>query len=147
MHDAHEIDVHHALEQRGVGLGKWRRFRDARIGDQDIDRLACRGSGDRRADRGLIGNVGDIGEMGMARSDGLVKRGALAADHRDGRASAPANCAAIARPMPRPPPVTSACGERGSPDMRWLPMDTVVSAYILYFKLLQESGGPVSIAP
>jgi hypothetical protein len=27
----------------------------------------------------------------------------------------------MARPMPRPPPVTSACGECGNPDMRWLP--------------------------
>src|SRR5689334_4643087 len=27
----------------------------------------------------------------------------------------------MARPMPRPPPVTNACGECGNPDMRFLP--------------------------
>jgi hypothetical protein len=46
---------------------------------------------------------------------------------------------AMARPMPRPPPVTSACAERGSPDMRDLPgVSKPGTGYILYFKLLQE---------
>src|SRR5580704_2388981 len=48
---------------------------------------------------------------------------------------------AMARPMPRPPPVTSACEERGSPDMHGPPrMNSPLrgTAYILDFKLLQE---------
>jgi hypothetical protein len=56
----------------------------------------------------------------------------------------------MARPMPRPPPVTSACAERGKPDMHELLNDgnqIRLSAYILYFKLLQGSGRPVSIGP
>src|ERR1700759_2724064 len=54
------------------------------------------------------------------------------------------------RPIPRPPPATSACAERDSPAMRLLlemRAPERFSAYILYFKLLQGSRGPVSIAP
>jgi hypothetical protein len=48
---------------------------------------------------------------------------------------------AISRPMPRPPPVTSACEEGGNPDMRQASPNEFIGAtlvYILDFKLLQE---------
>src|SRR5216683_2379056 len=47
---------------------------------------------------------------------------------------------AIARPMPRPPPVTRAWEERGSPDMRGPPRvhSSTSRAYILNLKRLQE---------
>src|ERR1700719_1652242 len=50
-------------------------------------------------------------------------------------APARASVDAISRPMPRPPPVTSACEERGSPDMRKLPSESNGVATCIYFKL------------
>ena len=83
MNHAHEVDVHHAPEQRRVGFCERRGFRSARIGDQDIDRLPRRGFGDGGVDRGLIRNVGDPSEMRGAGGDGLIQRGAIAAEHGD----------------------------------------------------------------
>jgi hypothetical protein len=39
MDDAHEIDVHHALEQRRIGAAERRGFCRARVRNQDVDRL------------------------------------------------------------------------------------------------------------
>jgi hypothetical protein len=47
----------------------------------------------------------------------------------------------MARPMPRPPPVTSAWEVRDSFDIRW-PPETELPTLILNFKLLQGSARP-----
>ena len=116
MNNAHEIYVHHALEQRCVGFGEERGLRGTGIGHQDIDRLPRRGLRDRRFDGSLIGDIGDGREVRRARCNGIIQRPRL-------RPSivtiAPAcdNAAATSRPMPRPPPVTSAWEERDSFDI------------------------------
>ena len=88
MNHAHEVDVHHAPEQRRIGFCERRGFRSAGIGDQDIDRLPRRGFRDRGADGGLIGDVGHASEMRDARGNGLIQRRAIAAEHGDRRARA-----------------------------------------------------------
>jgi hypothetical protein len=40
---------------------------------------------------------------------------------------------AISRPMPRPPPVTSACAERGNPDISGLPERAFDVPFRIYF--------------
>src|SRR6185437_2598653 len=148
MHHAHEIDVYHALEQRCIGFGKRRGFGDTSIGNEDIDGLPRRGSGDRRADDGLIGDVGNIGEVRLTRCQRFIQHCALAAEHRDSRASTrqvrgdgPANATAATRHqrMRR----TRQSGHALAPRNEIL--DHGAFRYILCLKLLQESGEPVSI--
>ena len=84
MDDAHEIDVHHALEHRRIGLAKRRGFGRAGIGDEDIDRLARGGLRDCGVHGGLVGNVCNHGMVGNAGRDQIIQRSAVAAEHGDG---------------------------------------------------------------
>ena len=117
------------------------------IGDQDIDRLPRSRLRNRRADRSLIRHIGDVDKMRVARRNGFIQRRAVTAEHRDG--------CARSRPIARRWP--GRCrGRRRSPAhagnaaVRTCACSLgakQVSAYILYFKLLQGSGRPVSIGP
>ena len=86
MNHAHEIDVHHAPEQRRIGFRERRGLGSTRIGDQDIDRLSLRRLGNRGGHSRLIGDIGHRNEMRGTGGNGLIQRGAIAAEHGDGRA-------------------------------------------------------------
>ena len=139
MNHAHEVDIHHAPEQRRVGFCERRGFRDPGIGDQDIDRLAACGFRNRGIDGGLIRDVGDAGEMRGAGGNGVIQRRAVAAEHRDGRSGLRErgrDRAADASPAPGDERMGGtrqsghARASRNEFDSR--------EAYILDFKLLQE---------
>ena len=144
MNHAHEIDIHHALKQRGVGFPERRGFRAARRWRSGCRSAAGCGFRDRGADRGLIGDVGNPGEMRRAGGNGLVQRRAVPADTVT-VAPARARAEAIARPMPRPPPVTSACGECGNPDMRSPRMDFATSIYFKLQAFARNAAAPVML--
>ncbi len=103
--------------------------------------IGCRAAASAMADltEACIGDVGHFSEMRRTGCDGFIERCAIAAEHghdSTGFATAPAD---IARPMPRPPPVTSAWEERDSWDIGRASRSER-SGYILNFKLLQGSG-------
>src|SRR6185437_950439 len=115
--------------------------------DQDVDRLPCCGLADCRPNSGLVGDIGYLGEVRLACGHHLVQHRLLAAEHRDrqtGTSQLRRNRAADA--------TAPACHQRvrgtlQSGHAMAPPSNTEVSGYILYLKLLQESRGPVSIAP
>ena len=82
MDHAHEIDVHHPLEQRRIGAAERRRFRRTGIGNEDVDRLPGGGFRNGRFDRRLIGDVGNCCELRRAGCHGFIQRYAVATEHR-----------------------------------------------------------------
>ena len=84
MHDAHEIDVEHAPEQRRVGPAEWRALGAARVGDQDVDRAALRdGTLHALGKRARIGDIGyEIGGRIRVRH-GVPQRPLLTTRHGD----------------------------------------------------------------
>jgi hypothetical protein len=113
---AHEIDVHHPLEQRRIGTAERRGFRRARIGNEDVDRLPRGGFGNGRFDRRLIG---DVGTAANCAAPDATASSSVARLRPSTVTVAPAfdSAADIASPMPRPPPVTSAWEERDNGDI------------------------------
>ena len=85
---AHEIDVHHLAEQRGIGFCERRRHRGAGVGHQDIDRLPRRGLCQRGLDRGLVGDVGHHGGLRQPGGHNFVQHRPVTAEHRHSGASA-----------------------------------------------------------
>ena len=137
MDDAHEVHIHHTLEQRGIGFEERRGFGGAGIRDENVDGLARCGFGDRRLHRRLIGHIGSERMMRIACSDHLVQHGAIAAHDGDGRAGlhqrrryGAADAAAAAGDQ--------SVGGTGQGHGRPSSLDAP-AGYILNFKLLQES--------
>ena len=140
---AHEIDVHHPLEQRRIGAAEGCGLRRTRIGNQDVDRLPRRGLGNGRLDRSLIGDVGHFSKLRRAGCDGFIQRCAIAAEHGDRRTGFRQRCRY--RKANAPP----AAGDKRMGGTRQLghrvePPADEHSAYILNFKLLQGSGRHVN---
>jgi hypothetical protein len=116
MDHAHEIDVHHPLEQRRIGTAERRRFRCARIGNEDIDRLPRGGFRNGRFDRSRSATSATAANC--AAPDATASP-SVARLRPSTVTVAPAfdSAADIASPMPRPPPVTSAWEERDNEDI------------------------------
>src|SRR3954447_18625365 len=83
MDHAHEIYLNHPTKQRRIGFWKRRRFRNACVGDQDVDRLTACGLRDCSLHRGLIRNIGNTCEMRVARGDSCVQRCTITAEYSD----------------------------------------------------------------
>ena len=111
----HPVPLLEAHIQEGHG------FRDAGIGDEDVDRPELVDDPvDHRRDRIRIGDVGGNRKRGAARRHDLIDHGLAlgrrAAIDGDARAPSAARRRAVAAPMPEPAPVTSAV----RPEKRWL---------------------------
>jgi hypothetical protein len=140
MHHAHEVDIHYPPEQRRIGFCKRRGLRDAGIRDQDIDGLAACGCSNRRADSGVICDIGHRDKVCVAGRNGLIQRCTIAAEDGNG-------CSCLQKPCrDRPSDPASASGDERMQGMRRSghaqasPDEFITQrlAYILDFKLLQE---------
>ena len=139
MDDAHEIDVHHALEHRRIGLAKRRGFRGAGIGDEDIDRLARGGLRDCGVHGGLVGDIGNHGMVGNAGRDQIIQRPAVAAEHGDGGPGLHERRRDLPADPARSPGDERMRRTRQSRHAKASPREflSAGTAYILNFKLLQ----------
>jgi hypothetical protein len=136
MDHAHEIDIDHPPEQRSIRFSERPRFRNAGIGDQDIyfrPRARLRHCG---LDLGLVGHIRYHGEICATCGNNGIERCAMTAEHGDG-------CARSFQDRRNlPADASTATSDERMRGMRQSdqaqPPSNAFSAYILYFKLLQQ---------